>query len=112
MMKDTPLLISVVIPTYNRADYIARTIQSVLQQTYASFELIVVDDGSTDNTETVVSSFTDTRINYHKKANAERAAARNYGVRKANGLYITFLDSDDLFMPDHLAQAIRYISNN
>jgi glycosyltransferase involved in cell wall biosynthesis len=112
MTKDTPLLISVVIPTYNRANYIAKTIQSVLQQTYISFELIVVDDGSTDNTEAVVASFTDARVSYYKKANGERAAARNYGVNRANGAYVTFLDSDDLFMPDHLAEAIRYILKN
>ncbi len=112
MTKDTPLLISVVIPTYNRAGYIAKTIQSVLQQTYIDFELIIVDDGSTDNTEAVVLSFTDARVSYYKKENAERAAARNYGVCKANGAYITFLDSDDLFMPYHLAEAIRYIRNN
>ena len=112
MTIDTSLLISVVIPTYNRADYIAKTIQSVVEQSYSNFELIIVDDGSTDNTEAIVSSFTDARISYYKKANAERAAARNYGVSKASGTYITFLDSDDLFKPGHLAEAIRYIQNN
>jgi glycosyltransferase involved in cell wall biosynthesis len=112
MTIDTSLFISVVIPTYNRAGYIAKTIQSVIDQTYSNFELIIVDDGSTDNTEAIVSSFTDARISYYKKTNAERAAARNYGVSKASGAYITFLDSDDLFLADHLKEAIRYIRNN
>jgi glycosyltransferase involved in cell wall biosynthesis len=112
MMAFDELLISVVVPTYNRASYIGKTIQSALKQSYTHFELIIVDDGSTDDTEAVVSSFKDDRVKYWRKTNGERAAARNFGVQKACGVYITFLDSDDLFMPDHLMEAILYINNN
>ena len=75
------------------------------------FELIIVDDGSTDDTEEIVSAFKDDRIKYFKKSNAERAAARNYGVRKAQGDYITFLDSDDLLKQNHLSEAICFLSS-
>ncbi|SKC77243.1 glycosyltransferase family 2 protein [Ohtaekwangia koreensis] len=112
MKSFSPILISVVIPTYNRAGYIGDTIQSVLKQQYTNFELIIVDDGSTDNTEAVVFSFKDDRIKYFKKSNAERAAARNFGVQKANGSYITFLDSDDLLKSNHLSEAIDFINEN
>lgn len=101
MNKD---LISIVIPTYNRASLIGKTIESVLQQEYKSFELIVIDDGSTDNTRSVIESFHDQRIRYISQPNSERGAARNNGVRHANGYYITFLDSDDYFYPFHLSK--------
>lgn len=99
------LFFSIIIPTYNRASFIAKTIQSVLNQTYTNFEVIVVDDGSTDNTEKVVKSIKDERIKYYKKENAERGAARNCGIKLAKGDYITFLDSDDIFYDNHLANA-------
>lgn len=105
---------SVVIPTYNRADRIEKTITSVLQQTFTDFELIVVDDGSTDNTEAVVRSFDDPRIHYLWKVNAERAAARNAGVQVSRGPYVTFLDSDDWLYPRHLGlvrEAIRTLKD-
>ncbi|MEO8151196.1 MAG: glycosyltransferase [Bacteroidia bacterium] len=103
---------SIVIPTYNRAAFINATVQSVLQQTYTNFEVIVVDDGSTDNTEEVINKLTHPRLFYFKKENAERGAARNFGVRKAKGDYITFLDSDDLLMPHHFAIAADFIKEN
>lgn len=93
---------SVIVPTYNRADRMEKTIASVLQQTFADFELIIVDDGSTDNTESVIKSMHDPRINYLWKANGERAAARNAGVQVSRGTYVTFLDSDDWLYPRHL----------
>lgn len=105
---------SVVIPTYNRADRIEKTINSVLQQAFTDFELIVVDDGSTDNTEAVVRSFDDPRINYMWKVNGERAAARNAGVQVSRGMYVTFLDSDDWLYPRHLGlvrEAIRTLTD-
>ena len=105
------LLFSIVIPSYNRADSISATIQSVMSQTYPNFELIVVDDGSTDQTEHLVNAFKDGRIRYFKKANAERGAARNYGTQRAQGDYITFLDSDDIVYPDLLALAIENINS-
>ncbi len=102
-MADNPFF-SIIIPTYNRAAHIARTVQSVLAQTFGGFEVLVVDDGSTDNTSEVVAAFlTDSRIRYLLKQNAERGAARNYGLARAQGEYVIFLDSDDWFHPAHLA---------
>ena len=100
-----PPFFSIVIPTYNRADLISLTLQSVLNQEFAGFEVLVVDDGSTDDTAAVVVPLTtaDPRLHYLPKANAERGAARNYGLARAQGRYVLFLDSDDLLHPNHLA---------
>lgn len=106
------ILFSIIIPTYNRADFIVKTIQSALNQTYTNFEVIVVDDDSTDNTKELVTAIKDERVNYYKKANAERGAARNFGVNKAKGDYISFLDSDDLLYPDYLKEANLFIQKN
>lgn len=100
---------SIVIPTYNRADFIEQTVRSVLRQTFADFEVIVVDDGSTDETASVVRSIDDERVTYQPKANEERAVARNTGTKLAKGKYVTFFDSDDLMYEDHLADAIEVI---
>ena len=94
---------TVVIPTYNRAGFIADTIRSVLAQTFTAFEIVVVDDGSKDNTAEVVRQFVDPRVQYHFKENGERGMARNYGLARAQGEYVLFLDSDDLLHPNHLA---------
>ncbi|OON65920.1 glycosyltransferase family 2 protein [Hymenobacter sp. CRA2] len=94
---------SIVIPTYNRASFIAATLRSVQEQQFADWEVLVVDDGSTDNTADVVASVPDARIQYLPKANGERGAARNYGLARAQGEYVLFLDSDDRFHPAHLA---------
>lgn len=104
-------LVTVVIPTYNRAEYIAETIQSVLDQTYRNLEIIVVDDGSTDDTRTVVEPFID-RIHYVWQENAERGAARNHGLRLASGKYIAFLDSDDLWLPNMAEECVRFMEAN
>ena len=93
---------SIVIPTYNRADLIGLTLDSVLAQTFAEFEILVVDDGSTDHTAAVVRAYTDSRLHYLPKVNEERSAARNHGLARAQGEYVLFLDSDDLFHPGHL----------
>lgn len=103
---------SVIIPTYNRANFIANTIQSVLNQEYQNFEIIVVDDGSTDNTEEVVLKIKDPRLIYHKKENGERAKARNRGAHLAKGSYINFLDSDDTLYPNHLSEADKMVREN
>ena len=100
------ILFSIVIPIYNREKFIVKTIQSVLNQTYSNFELIIVDDGSTDNTEKIVGRIEDERIKYYKKENGERGAARNYGTNKAKGKYINFFDSDDLAYINHLSEAM------
>lgn len=108
-MKDN-VLFSIVIPTYNRAHLISVAIDSVLEQKYQNFELIIVDDGSTDDTESVVRNFQDKRLSYYKKENGERAAARNFGNSKATGDYITFFDSDDILYPNHLEEALKIIT--
>lgn len=101
----TPPLITIVIPTFNRADHLGGAIESVVAQTYAQWELIVVDDGSTDHTREVVARYTkDPRIRYHFQHNRELNGARNTGVRLATGSYVGFLDDDDLFTPVHLAE--------
>jgi glycosyltransferase involved in cell wall biosynthesis len=95
--------VSVIIPTYNRADFLPRAIESVLEQTYADFELVIVDDGSTDETADVVARYADPRIRYHWQENQERSAARNEGIALSQGAYVTFLDSDDWYLPCKLA---------
>jgi glycosyltransferase involved in cell wall biosynthesis len=95
---------SVIIPSYNRALLIGETIQSVINQSFEDWELIIVDDGSTDNTKEVIRQFQllDNRINYHYQNNAERSAARNQGIKLAKGEFICFLDSDDRWLDFHL----------
>lgn len=102
-------LFSVVIPTYNRATKVVHAVKSVLAQTFTDYELWVVDDGSTDNTLTVLEAFRE-RLNYLRKSNGGAASARNAGIACAQGDYIAFLDSDDSWYPNKLqrvAQAIR-----
>ncbi len=93
---------TVIIPTHNRAGRLGKTIASVLNQDEKDFELIIVDDGSTDDTSSVVEAIGDDRIRYLWQENRERAAARNTGVSVSRGAYVTFLDSDDLLYPEHL----------
>ena len=93
---------SVIIPTYNRAKLISEAIKSVLEQTFKDWELIIVDDGSTDNTKETVQKFYDERIKYHYQENQERSAARNTGIDLATGDYLCFLDSDDYYLENHL----------
>ena len=103
-------IFSIVIPTYNRAHLIARTIESVLkQQSCDDFEVLIIDDGSKDNTGEVVRNFKDYRMRYYFKENAERGAARNFGAIRAVGQYINFFDSDDVMYPNHLAIANNLI---
>ncbi len=103
---------SIIIPTYNRGERIKNTLLSALGQDYQNYEVIVVDDGSTDNTEEVIKSFNHPKLTYYKKENAERAAARNYGAEHANGEYVTFLDSDDILYPSFLENANEAIQKN
>ncbi len=103
------LFFSIIIPTYNRAHILPRTIASVLAQTYSNWECIIVDDGSTDNTKELIASYTDPRVTYIYQTNAERSAARNNGISHAVGEYICFLDSDDEYLPEHLEVLEREI---
>jgi glycosyltransferase involved in cell wall biosynthesis len=107
--KNNPLF-SIIIPAYNRAKFLPATINSVLEQTFFEFELIIVNDGSSDDTDEVTAPYlNEPRIQYFKIKNSERGAARNYGVNKSKGNYITFLDSDDIFLPKHLNTAFEKI---
>jgi glycosyltransferase involved in cell wall biosynthesis len=99
--------ISVILPTYNRAHLLGRAVQSVLQQTYRDLELIVVDDGSADETPAVVGQYTDARLHYVRHATRQgAAAARNTGVRVSRGTYLAFQDSDDEWLPSKLARQL------
>jgi glycosyltransferase involved in cell wall biosynthesis len=101
----TDLFFSIVIPTYNRSKFIPRTLSSVSQQTYKNYEVIIVDDGSTDDTQELMKQYISDKIHYIKIPNSERGAARNKGIENAKGDYITFLDSDDILYPDYLKNA-------
>lgn len=99
--------ISVILPTYNRAHILKRSVESVLAQTYKNFELIIVDDGSTDNTKELVNSFSDPRLRYIKhEKNLGLAASRNTGIKEARGKLIANQDSDDIWFPQKLEKEI------
>lgn len=105
---------SIVVPAYNRGESIGLTLNSVLNQVYTNWELIVVDDGSSDNTKEVVSRYVekDKRISYIYQDNAERSAARNNGAHHAKNDFFIFLDSDDLFEKDHLKELAAFIDKH
>lgn len=102
-----PGLVSIVIPCYNRANIVRETIDSVLAQTYAKFEVILIDDGSTDNTREVITTYDDRRIRYFYKANGGLSAARNSGLDSARGEFIAFLDSDDVWQSWKLSAQVE-----
>ncbi len=95
---------SIVIPTYNRASIISKTLKSVIDQSFSDFEVIVVDDGSRDDPEKEILQLDDSRIRYVRQENAGGGAARNRGIQEARGDYIAFLDSDDIFLPNKLSR--------
>src|SRR5947209_7148502 len=102
---------SVILPTFNRAHLIERALKSLLAQTYRDFECMIVDDGSTDDTFSVVRPYLlqDERLRYHFAQNRGLAGARNIGIATTSGTFVTFLDSDDMYAPTHLetrAQAL------
>lgn len=107
-------LVSIIMPSYNTANYIAESIQSVLAQSYTDWELIIVDDCSTDDTDKVVTPYlSDERIKYLKnEKNSGAATSRNRALREAKGRWIAFLDSDDLWMPDKLKKQINFMEKN
>ena len=106
------LKFSIVIPTYNRAGTIKRCLDSVVQQTYSNWEAIVVDNFSEDNTEEIVKSYNDSRILYYKNHNyGIIAVSRNYAIDRASGDWICFLDSDDSWAADKLAQLLLYVND-
>lgn len=104
--------VSVIIPAYNYAAYLGAAITSVLGQDHPNFEIIVVDDGSTDHTAEVVAGFTDARIRYVYQANAGLSAARNTGIGEARHEYVAFLDADDQWLPTHLSSTLGHFSTH
>ena len=104
-------IVSIVIPTYNRATYVTRAIESVLAQTYPNLELLVVDDGSMDDTETMIYRYAaqDARIRFFRQANAGVSAARNRAVAESKGCYVAFLDDDDRWLPDKLVIQVAFM---
>ena len=101
---------SIILPTYNRANFLARAVESVQNQIFEDWELIIVDDGSTDNTVEVINNYqSDLRIKYIYQENAERSAARNNGIKNAKGQYICFLDSDDEYKINHLFDLFNFM---
>jgi len=109
-MREKPS-VSVVIATYNRANFLPETIDSVLNQRFQDFELIVVDDGSTDNSREVLRRY-EPRVRYIYQENHGPSAARNLGVRHAKGAWIAIQDSDDLCAPEHLAALHGYVQSH
>jgi len=104
--------ISVIIPTYNRKNLIENAITSVLNQTYKNLEVLIIDDGSTDNTKEIIDKFSDKRVKYIKlKENLGSSNARNIGIKMATGKYISFQDSDDIFYPNKLEFQINNLIN-
>jgi glycosyltransferase involved in cell wall biosynthesis len=105
--------VSVIIPAYNAARFIARTLRSALNQTYRNLEVIVIDDGSTDDTAQIVQSMatTDSRIRYYHQSNAGVAAARNYGIERSTGELIAPLDADDLWHETNLAKQVALLAS-
>ncbi len=102
--------VSVVIPTYNSAEYLSEAIDSVLSQSYDNWEILIVDDGSTDNTRDIIKKY-DNSIKYYYKKNEGVSKARNFGIEKAQGKYVAFLDSDDYWEVDKLERQVASLEN-
>ncbi len=104
-------MVSVIIPTYNRSDYLPKTLDSLIAQSFRDYEVLLVDDGSTDNTEQLVRRRPEP-IRYFYQPNAGPAAARNYGIKEARGEFVAFLDSDDLWEPRFLGNMVGFLRSN
>ena len=104
--------VSVIIPTFNRAELIGDSIRSALAQTYANLEVVVVDDGSDDDTEQVIATIIDPRLRYVRQPNRGRSNARNHALSLATGYYVSFLDSDDLYLPEKIERQVEYLQSH
>jgi len=113
-MSDRNPYFSIVIPVFNREQVIEETILSVIDQTFKDFEIVIIDDGSTDKTRDVIKTKFESYdfLEYHYQENRERGAARNAGIKKSQGEYVVFLDSDDLMLNDHLETLYGYLADN
>lgn len=109
--KNIDAKVSICIITYNRADLIKESIQSAINQTYTNIEIIIVDDGSTDHTQEVVEKFEDCRIKYYYKEHSGAPDTRNFAIDKSTGEFISWLDSDDILLPDTIKSHIEILSN-
>jgi len=106
-------LISVIVTTFNRADLIGKTINSILKQSYSKIELLIVDDGSTDNTKEIIKNYNDSRIKYIETENwGGPARPRNIGLKYSKGEFIAFCDDDDLWVPNKLEKQLKYFKTN
>lgn len=112
--RNTSPLVSIVLCTYNRRNLLPRALHSVREQTYRNWELIVIDDGSTDDSESLLRTFarSERRMKYRRHANKGLASSRNAGLKLARGTYVTFLDSDDEYTPGHLAKRVAYLQSH
>ena len=110
-MKNLPR-ISVIIPTFNRSSFLYEAVTSVLGQSLAGFEILVVDDGSTDDTAQIIAGLSDQRVEYIYQENAGRSTARNRGLARASGDYIAFLDDDDLYLPHKLSVQAAFLDSH
>ncbi|RYX82911.1 glycosyltransferase family 2 protein, partial [bacterium] len=110
MTFDKPF-VSIIIPVYNAALFLAETITSTLKQSYRNFEIILIDDGSSDNSYNIAKQFNDPKITVVKQANKGASAARNHGISLATGDYIQFLDADDFLHPQKIEQQIDTLKN-
>ncbi len=108
---DDPGRISVIIPTYNRGAVLERAIKSVLNQSYRNFEIIVVDDGSTDNTHRILEKYS-RQIRYFSQLHSGVSSCRNFGLEKSEGTWVAFLDSDDYWLPEKLERQIQFVQQH
>ncbi|MEK7376192.1 MAG: glycosyltransferase family A protein [Candidatus Margulisiibacteriota bacterium] len=104
--------ISVIMPIFNRGPRLKKSVDSILAQSYKDFELIIVNDGSTDDSEEIIKGYADPRIVYFKKGNGGQASARNLGISHAKGIYIAYCDHDDLFHKEHLEKLSLYLDGH
>lgn len=113
-MSKNKYMISVIIPCYNAADTIVRTLESVEEQTFKDYEVVLIDDGSLDNTKNIVTNYIKEKDNYVflKQENKGVSTARNYGLNNAKGKYIAFLDADDVYHPLFLETLFNEIEKN
>jgi len=105
-------VITVAIPTYNRSSLVRQAVESVLAQTFTDLDIVVIDDGSTDDTRSVIEAFVDRRVRYHYKENGGCASARNAGIQQARGEYFAYLDSDDLWPENFLDEMLKQLKDN
>lgn len=111
-MKTRPM-ISVIMPVYNCGNFINQAIDSILDQSFSDFELIIIDDGSFDETERMVIAFRDKRINYYRlDHNAGNYHARNIGLKVAKGIYVAVMDADDIALPKRLETQYNYLESH